>query len=129
MASNVAIDTLFDQFGGEHKLRVFISDVVDEFMGDSNLPHQQIFINLDLVNFHKEKMYHYLKFLFDGSKHYIGTPLEVVHKDMGITDELFDRAVGDIMKVLKKTKPKLQVMREVIKRINDIRPKVVIPIQ
>ena len=98
-------------------------------MGESKLPHQYTLVDTDLVNLHKERMYQYFKFLFNGSKHYIGTPLEVIHKDLGISDELFDKAVGIIITFVKKMKPKLQVMREVIKRINDVRPKVVIPIK
>jgi len=41
---------------------------------------------------------------------------------MGITHELFDKAAAKMLLSLKKLKPKLVVMREIIKRINELKP-------
>jgi hypothetical protein len=41
---------------------------------------------------------------------------------MGITDELFDKGAGKMLIALKKSRPKMAVMREVIKRINGLKP-------
>lgn len=110
-------------------MREFVNDVMEAFMSDPDLPHRDIFVQSEKISLHKEKMYQYFKFKFDGSKRYIGTPIEEVHKNMGITHELFDKAATKMLASLKKMNPKLQLMREVIKRINDIKSLICFPVQ
>lgn len=38
----------------------------------------------------QEKMYQFFKFKMGGSKHYIGVSIDLVHRNMAITDALFD---------------------------------------
>ena len=101
---------------------------MDGFMGDADLaePHSK-FKDPYEMSLLKEKIYQFFKFKFDGSKRYIGEPMEDVHRNMGISDKLFDIAAGKMLTALKKSKPKMPVMREVIKRINGLKPSICFP--
>lgn len=50
-----------------------------------------------------------------------------VHKNLGITDEVFDNACQIFTNSVKKMKPKLKVMREFVKRIGGIRNEICFP--
>ena len=51
------------------------------------------------------------------------------HKDLGITDEIFDQASTVFATQLRRIKPKMKVFREFVKRVGDLRPVIVIPRQ
>jgi len=69
----------------------------------------------------QEKLCQYFKFKLDGSRYYIGKSMTEVHKNLGISDQVFDSACEIFTSSVKKMKPKLKVMREFVKRINGIR--------
>ena len=50
-----------------------------------------------------------------------------VHKNLGISDEIFDKACQVFTTSLKKMKPKLKVMREFVARIGGLRPQICFP--
>ena len=50
-----------------------------------------------------------------------------VHKDLGITDEVFDKACEVFTKSVRKFKPKLKIFREFVKRIGGLRNQIVFP--
>ena len=53
----------------------------------------------------KEKLCAYFKFKLDGARFYIGRPMPDVHKNLGITDEVFDMACAVFLTSLKKLNP------------------------
>ena len=63
----------------------------------------------------------------DGQKFYIGKGMVDVHKNLGITDEAFDKACEIFAASVKKTKPKLKVMIQFVKRIGSLRNQIVFP--
>ncbi len=75
----------------------------------------------------QEKLCQFFKFKLDGSRFYIGKPMPEVHKNLGITDEVFDNACQIFTNSVKKMKPKLKVMREFVKRIGGIRNEICFP--
>ena len=84
-------ESLFLQFGGDEKLLA----LVDTWLANTEhleaaRAHNAKYEDPVECEILKEKFFQYLKFLFGGSKHYIGRPLAEVHKDLGITDERFD---------------------------------------
>ena len=76
----------------------------------------------------KFKLVQFFKFKLDGQAHYIGKDMYEVHKTLGITDYLFDKACVVFQQQLRRVKPKMPVFREFIKRISDLRPVIVIPL-
>ena len=75
----------------------------------------------------KEKLHQLFKFKLGGSKFYIGRDMAEVHKNLGITDDVFDKACEVFTKSVKKVKPNIKVMKEFIKRISGMRHEIVFP--
>jgi len=75
----------------------------------------------------KEKLVQFFKFKLDGSRFYIGKPMPEVHKNLGITDAIFDKACDVFTASIKNMKPKLKVMREFVKRIGGLRNEICFP--
>ena len=75
----------------------------------------------------KEKLCQYFRFLLKGSKFYIGKPMPEVHKDLGITNEVFDSAAQIFTDRLKAMKPKLKVFRSFFEAVNGIRDQICFP--
>ena len=50
-----------------------------------------------------------------------------VHKNLGITDEVFDKACEVFVTSVKKMKPKFTVMKEFVERISSLRPEICFP--
>ena len=63
----------------------------------------------------------------DGSDEYHDRNLKEVHKNFGISNELFDKASEKIMRAFKKQRPKLPVLKEFIKRVNALREEICSP--
>ena len=57
----------------------------------------------------KEKLCAYFKYKLDGSRFYIGRTMVEVHKNLGITDEMFDKMCQVFLDSLRKQKPKAKV--------------------
>lgn len=120
--------TLYDQFGGDGKMSLFVEDFMEGIMADPELAcHHQKFLDPDEMELLKEKLCSFFKYKLDGSKFYIGKPMPDVHRNLGISDEMFDQACVVFTTSLKKCKPKLKVMREFVKRIGGIRNEIVFP--
>lgn len=83
--------TLLEEFGGEQKLRTFVTEMISGFMGCPELreAHSKFEDETQMALF-QEKMFQFFKFKMGGSKRYLGVSIEEVHRNMGITDELFD---------------------------------------
>ena len=75
----------------------------------------------------KEKLLQFFRWQMDGQKYYIGRSMTEVHRDLGITDEVFDKACQVFTASVKKVKPKLKIMREFVKRIGGLRNEIVHP--
>lgn len=114
--------TLYDQFGGDAKMQLFVSDFMENLMGDPQLAcYHEKFQQPEEMEILQEKLCQYFKFKLDGSRYYIGKSMTEVHKNLGISDQVFDSACEIFTSSVKKMKPKLKVMREFVKRINGIR--------
>ena len=57
----------------------------------------------------KEKLCAYFKYKLDGSRFYIGRSMPDVHRNLGITDDLFDKVSQVFLNSLKKMKLKPNV--------------------
>lgn len=57
----------------------------------------------------KEKLCAYFKYKLDGSRFYIGRSMPDVHRNLGITDDLFDKVSQVFLNSLKKMKLKPKV--------------------
>jgi truncated hemoglobin YjbI len=76
----------------------------------------------------KFKLLHFFKWQLDGAPHYIGKSMYEAHKDLGITDEVFDAASAVFTSQLRRIKPKIKVFREFVNRVGALRPEIVIPL-
>ena len=59
----------------------------------------------------KEKLICYFKWKLDGARFYIGKSMPDVHRDLGISDAVFDSACLVFTASLKRLKTKMKVMR------------------
>jgi len=129
MSSSDREPSLYDQLGGDRKMSLFVDYFLDGVMSDSELAcyHAkfQDSYEMELLKF---KLVQFFKFKLDGQAHYIGKDMYEVHKTLGITDKLFDKACVVFTQQLRRLKPKMPVFREFIKRISDLRPCIVIPL-
>ena len=73
------------------------------------------------------KLVHFFKYKLDGERYYIGRDMTEVHKNLGITDEMFDRACQILTASFTKMKPTTSVLREFVKRITAMRSEISFP--
>ena len=106
-------------------MAIFVKDFLDDFMNDPELgSHIKDPSKRESL---EAKMFQFFKFQMNGSDAYNGRPLSEVHKNFGISNELFDKASEKIMRAFKKQKPKLPVLREFIKRVSALREEICSP--
>ena len=102
--------TLYDQFGGDKKMFIFVEDFMEGVMADSELAcHHRQFQDPEQMEMLKEKLCAYFKYKLDGSRFYIGRSMPDVHRNLGITDDLFDKVSQVFLNSLKKIKLKPKV--------------------
>ena len=83
----------FELFGGSERMSIFVEDFMEGIMGDSELAcYHEKFQDPYEMELLKEKLCQYFKFLLGGSRFYIGKPMPEVHKNLGITPEVFASA-------------------------------------
>lgn len=75
----------------------------------------------------QDKLCSYFKYKLDGSRFYIGKTMTEVHKNLGITDDLFDNFCSIFLTSLKKQKPKAKVFQAFYKRIVALRSEICFP--
>ena len=120
--------TLYDQFGGDPKMSFFVEDLMEGIMGDSELAcYHNKFQDPIEMEILKEKLIQFFKWKMDGASHYIGKPMPEVHKNLGISDDMFDKACDVFTASCKKLKPKQAVMSEFITRIAGLRSEICFP--
>lgn len=109
-------------------MAIFVEDFMEGIMGDTELAcyHEQ-FKDPEQMEILKEKLCQFFKFQLDGSRFYIGKPMADVHRNLGISDEIFDKACEVFTVSLKKLKPKYKVFKEFIKRISNLRSEICFP--
>lgn len=99
--------TLYDQFGGDPKMSFFVEDFMEGIMGNSELAcYHSKFQDPIEMEILKEKLIQFFKWKMDGASHYIGKPMPEVHKNLGISDDMFDKACDVFTASCKKLKPK-----------------------
>ena len=120
--------SLYQQFGGDAKMSLFVEDFMEGIMGDSELAcYHDKFRDPIEMEILKEKLVQFFKWQMDGAPFYIGKPMPEVHKNLGISDEMFDKACVVFETSCKKMKPKFHVMKEFIKRIGGLRHEICFP--
>ena len=81
-------------------MTVVVKDFLDDFMTDPELgAHIQDPSRRESL---EGKMFHFFKYKMDGTDTYEGRPLKDVHKNFGISNELFDKASSKIMNAFRK---------------------------
>lgn len=111
-------------------MSIFIDYFLDGIMADQELAcYHEKFKIPDEMEMLKFKLLQFFKWLLDGIPHYIGRTMYDVHKNLGITDEVFDKAAAVFASQLRRLRPKMKVFREFVKRVSDLRPQIVIPLQ
>ena len=103
MNVEVSAQTYYDQLGGAKTMAMFVEDFMEGIMGDPELAcHHKQFQDPDAMEMLKSKLCAFFQWKLDGSKHYIGRPMPEVHKNLGISDEVFDSACEVFCTSLKK---------------------------
>ena len=75
-----------------------------------------------------EKLCSFFKYKLDGSRFYIGRSMTDVHKNLGISDEMFDKMCQVFMTTLRKhTKGKVKVFQAFYRRIISLRSEICHP--
>ena len=109
-------------------MAIFVEDFMEGIMGDSELAcYHQKFQDPEEMEMLKEKLVCYFKYKLDGARFYIGKPMADVHRTLGISDEVFDKACLIFTASLKKLKTKMDVMRPFVQRISGIRNEICFP--
>jgi len=120
--------TLYDQFGGDAKMSIFVEDFMEGIMGDVDLAcYHEKFRDPDEMEMLKEKLVQYFKYKLDGAQFYIGKSMPDVHRNLGISNDMFDKACEVFTQSLRKVRPKLKVFREFVARIGGIRDEICFP--
>lgn len=71
----------------------------------------------------KEKLCSFFKYKLDGSRFYIGRSMTEVHKNLGVTDEMFDKMCQIFMTTLRKH-TKHKVFQHFYKKIVALRSEI-----
>lgn len=75
----------------------------------------------------KAKLCAFFRWKLDGAKHYIGRPMPEVHKNLGISDEVFDMACEVFETSLKKFNLSEKVYDTFVGRISGLRHEICFP--
>ena len=103
MNEEASAQTFYDQLGGAKTMAMFVEDFMEGIMGDPELAcHHKQFQDPDAMEMLKSKLCAFFQWKLDGAKHYIGRPMPEVHKNLGISDEVFDSACEVFCTSLKK---------------------------
>ena len=109
-------------------MSIFVESFMEGIMGDAELAcYHTKFQDPYEMELLKEKLCQYFRFLLGGSRFYIGKSMPEVHKDLGITNEVFDSAAEVFASRLKACRPKPKIFREFVKRVNGIRDQICFP--
>ena len=75
----------------------------------------------------KTKLVAFFKWKLDGARFYIGRSMTEVHKNLGISDEIFDSACQVFITSLKKFNPTQDVFDTFVGRISGLRHEICFP--
>ena len=103
-------------------MQLFVEDFMEGIMADAELScHHAQFQDPEQMEMLKEKLCAYFKYKLDGCRFYIGRSMPDVHRNLGISDEMFDSACVVFLTSLKKFKLKEEVLKNFVNRIESIR--------
>ena len=109
-------------------MTLFVEDFMEGIMGDNELAcYHSKFKDPIEMEILKEKLVQFFKWKLDGARFYIGKPMPEVHKNLGISNEIFDKACLVFTASCKKMKPKFKVMKEFVQRIGGLRNEICFP--
>lgn len=111
-------------------MKLFIDYFLDGIMADQELScYHEKFRDPHEMDILKYKLLQFFKWKLDGAPFYIGKSMYDAHKDLGITDEIFDKAASVFTTQLRRIKPmKMPVFREFVQRVGAMRNEIVIPL-
>ena len=75
----------------------------------------------------KTKLCAFFKWKLDGARFYIGRPMPEVHKNLGISDQIFDSACQVFITSLNKFHPTQDVFDTFVGRISGLRHEICFP--
>ena len=102
-------------------MNVFVEDFMEGIMGDSDLAcYHSKFQDPYEMELLKEKLVQFFRFKMDGSRFYIGKPMPEVHKNLGISDEVFDSACEVFVNSVNRVSENKQLNKIFAARISGI---------
>ena len=105
----------------------FVEDFMQGVMAHGELAeHHKQFQDAEEMEIIKDKLCAFFKFKLDGSRFYIGRSMTEVHRNLGITNELFDQMLQIFLTSLKKQK-KPKVFQAFYKRILALKSEICFP--
>ena len=110
-------------------MAAFVDDFMESVMANSELAsHHKQFQGGDgeEMEILKEKLCLFFKYKLDGSRFYIGRSMTEVHKNLGITDELFDKMCQIFLTSLRRH-TKIKVFQAFYRRIVALRSEICHP--
>ena len=113
--------TLFEKFGGDRNVEILVKLWMQKTKG-LNFNERDISGNAEL---RQEKYIQFMKSLLDGQRFYIGKKLSEAHQDLRITNAKFDEVVQGLSESLKAMNPNIEVYRDILKRVDGLRPMIV----
>lgn len=118
----------YERFGGDRKMAIFVEDFMEGIMADPELAcHHAQFQDPEKMEMLKEKLCAYFKYKLDGTRFYIGKSMPDVHRNLGITHEVFDMA-GEVLKTsLRKMNVSPAIFEVFFSRIVGIRHEICFP--
>ena len=118
----------YEQLGGDNKMAMFVEDFMEGIMADAELAcHHKQFQDPDAMEMLKTKLCAFFKWKLDGARFYIGRPMPEVHKNLGISDDIFDKACQVFITSLKKFNPSQDVFDTFVGRISGLRHEICFP--
>jgi hemoglobin len=122
--------TLWDRLGGEAGVTKIVDDFVNAVVADPKVDffrHGKIKPEADEITKMKREMVEQVSQAAGGPFKYTGPDMKKIHKDMGITGQQFDAAVGHLKNALRKNNVAEKDAATVLAAVNATRGEVVAP--
>ena len=107
---------------------IFVEDFMEGIMGDRELAcYHDKFQDPYEMELLKEKLVQFFRFKLDGSRFYIGKSMPDVHRNLGISDEVFTSACEVFEHSLSKVSNLKDINVEFAKRVSGIQDEICFP--
>ena len=107
---------------------IFVEDFMEGIMGDRELAcYHDKFQDPYEMELLKEKLVQFFRFKLDGSRFYIGKSMPDVHRNLGISDEVFTSACEVFEHSLSKVSNLKDINVEFARRVSGIQDEICFP--